>query len=67
MKQSIAFLTIIFLISCEQSGSDINKIEIETDAKIVKIRDCEYIKSHVHHGEVFIHCADCKNLIHLKK
>lgn len=58
-------MAIIFLIGCKQPGSETtNQSNIDTDAEIVTIRNCEYIKSHVYGGDVYIHAADCKNLIH---
>lgn len=33
---------------------------------IVKIRNCDYIVSHVYAGYVYTHCGDCTNPIHQK-
>ena len=41
------------------------RVSIDLLTDIVKIRNCEYIKSGVHGGYVYVHCADCTNPIHL--
>lgn len=36
------------------------------DANIVKVRNCEYIISHVYYGTVYTHCGDCSNPDHIE-
>ena len=33
-------------------------------AEMVKVRGCEYIRSHVYLGSVYTHCGDCNNPQH---
>ena len=55
-------IIILLFASCENAKK--NLYEIDSYAEIVKVRNCEYIKSHVYGGDVYIHCADCKNPQH---
>jgi hypothetical protein len=36
-------------------------------AEMVKVRGCEYIRSHVYLGSVYTHCGDCNNSQHKMK
>lgn len=42
-----------------------SKVSIDFFTDIVKIRNCDYIRSSVHGGYAYVHCADCTNSIHL--
>lgn len=37
---------------------------LDNSDNIVKIRNCEYIKSKVYTGYVYTHCGDCSNARH---
>jgi len=70
MKKVISFLVIsIILLSCENPSKTeyqaINK-DLGVD-QMVRVRGCEYIKSHVYLGSVYTHAGDCDNSIHKTK
>lgn len=74
MKKLIGILILSFVfVSCENKPpSQYDEINAELEqtqglgTQIVKVRGCEYIKSHVYLGRVFTHCGDCNNPIHNK-
>lgn len=70
MKKAITVLMLsTFLLSCEDRMPE-EQIEVTSTmsgGEIVKIRKCEYIKSHVYLGWVYTHTGDCNNPIHKTK
>jgi hypothetical protein len=59
-------LVIVMLMSCEAHKST-NYDTLKEDlsgAEMVKVRGCEYIRSHVYLGSVYTHCGDCNNPQH---
>ena len=59
-------LVIVMLMSCETHKST-NYDTLKEDlsgAEMVKVRGCEYIRSHVYLGSVYTHCGDCNNPQH---
>ena len=59
-------LVIVMLMSCEDHKST-NYDTLKEDlsgAEMVKVRGCEYIRSHVYLGSVYTHCGDCNNPQH---
>ena len=70
MKKLISILILsIGFASCQESKPE-EEIEVTSTisgGEIVKMRGCEYIKSHVYLGCVYTHCGDCNNLIHKNK
>ena len=59
-------LVLIMLMSCETHKST-NYDTLKEDlsgAEMVKVRGCEYIRSHVYLGSVYTHCGDCNNPQH---
>ena len=59
-------LVIVMLMSCEAHKST-NYDTLKEDlsgVEMVKVRGCEYIRSHVYLGSVYTHCGDCNNPQH---
>ena len=59
-------LVIVMLMSCEAhkpTNYDTLKEDL-SGAEVVKVRGCEYIRSHVYLGSVYTHCGDCNNPQH---
>jgi len=69
MKTVITILLgAILFASCEtkpQSEYDTLN-EFMTGGEMIRVRGCEYIKSHVYLGSVYTHAGDCNNPIHKK-
>ena len=75
MKNLILLASIILFISCnnKQNNKQVQKtketsvVELDRLNEIVRVRNCEYIKSRVYSGYVYTHCGDCNNPIHKNK
>lgn len=63
---SLALAISTLLMSCgNQQPTEYEKLKEDlSGAQLVKVRGCEYIKSHVYLGSVYTHCGDCKNPAH---
>ena len=69
MKKLISILILSFaLASCETPKHSEESVlnDLIGGGQMVKVRGCEYIKSHVYLGSVYTHCGDCSNPIHKK-
>ena len=61
-------LILLALVTFASCNEPVNADGVEgLDSEIVKIRGCEYIKSHVYLGRVYTHLGDCRNPIHESK
>jgi hypothetical protein len=70
----ILFMAILsVLVGCEELTTPLTKSSVVAEVingssidKIIKIRNCEYIKTNVHTGPyyVYTHCGDCTNTKH---
>ena len=66
---SVVLVVSTVLMSCgAPKPTDYDKLKEDlTGAEVVKVRGCEYIRSHVYLGSVYTHCGDCHNLQHIMK
>ena len=58
---------LLMLVGCEQNNESRDSRQLDGDGHIVKIRNCEYIESHVYFGTVYQHAGDCPNPKHGEK
>ena len=66
---SLVLVVSTMLMSCgAHEPTDYDRLKEDlSGAQMVKVRGCEYIKSHVYLGSVYTHCGDCNNPQHKMK
>ena len=66
---SIALAIVTTLMSCEDhKPTEYDKLKEDlSGVQMVRVRGCEYIRSHVYLGSVYTHCGDCNNPQHKRK
>lgn len=64
-------LVLLLLASCkglDRPSENLTVVEdISERVQIVKVRNCDYIKSPAYAGYTFVHTGDCPNPIHFKQ
>jgi len=66
---SLVLIALVVLMSCgAHKPTEYEKLKEDlSGAEMVRVRGCEYIRSHVYLGSVYTHCGDCNNPQHKMK